>query len=219
MTADRSTPDPIIPTSMPGVAEWMALSDDLLAGLVHALNNRVTALSVCIELATLGDDQMLKDGMLSAEVGRLQRTGALVGLLPARGQPEALETAPVLDDAIAVHAHHPRMRGIDCAVAVLGTPPPVRVPRWALFRLFLLLVDDAKRAGLEAEHTSVTIELSGDARELRVRAPAGANPSVYATALSALCSGTFARDGEDAVLTLPGLSEVRLRERAARPPE
>jgi hypothetical protein len=217
MPIDRTTPEPVTPPAVPGATEWLALADDLLAGLVHALNNRITALSVCVELAGLGDEQMLKDGMLAVEVERLQRAGALVGLLPARGQAEALEIAPVLDDAVAIHAHHPRMRGIDCTAAVLGSPPPVRVPRWALLRLLLILVHEAKIAAQESEQKAVTIELSGDERELRVRAPRG-SVNAYATAMATLCGGTLERDGDDVVLAVPGLSEVRLRERAARTP-
>ena len=213
MPADRLTPDPLSTSSMPGASEWSALVDELLAGLVHALNNRITALSVCVELAALGDDQMVEDGLLSLEVGRLQRAGALVGLLPARGQPEALEIRPVVDDALAIHAHHPRVRGIDCAVGVLGSPPPVRVPRWALLRLLLIMTDRAKTAARQGEQRTVTIELSGDERRLSVRAPAHGMVSAYAAAMAGLCGGTLVHEGEDAVLTLPGLTEVRLRER------
>jgi hypothetical protein len=214
MQAEHMTSDSVLASSVPGAPEWSAMADDLLAGLVHALNNRITALSVCVELAGLGDDQMVKDGLLTLEVGRLQRAGALVGLLPARGQAEALEIRPVVDDALAIHAHHPRMRAVDCTIAVTGSPPPVRVPRWALLRLLLIMTDGAKTAARAIERRTVTIELSGDERQLRVRAPAPGSASAYATAMAGLCGGTLAREGEDTVLTLPGLSEVRLRERA-----
>jgi hypothetical protein len=215
MPTERTSREPSSLTTSPGAAEWLGLADDLLAGLVHALNNRITALSVCVELAGLGDDQMLRDGMLGHEVARLQQAGALLALLPARGQPEALEIAPVLDDAIAIHSHHPRMRGIDCTVEVLGSPPPLRVPRWALLRLLLVLVNEAKAAARDAEQQTVSVELSGDARELRLRTAARASVNDYATTMASLCGGTLQRDGDDAVLTLPGLAEVRLRERAA----
>jgi hypothetical protein len=216
MPAERTTPEPVSLPDTPGATEWLALTDELLAGLVHALNNRITAMSVCVELAGLGDDQMLKDGMLAQEVGRLQRTGALLGLLPARGQPEALEMAPVLDDVLAIHAHHPRTRDVDCTVDVRGTPPPVRVPRWALLRLLLVLVNEAKATAQVAEQRSVTLTLSGDARELRLQTRTRGSVNGYAAAMATLCGGTLQSDGVDAVLTLPGLAEVRLRERAAR---
>ena len=214
MPTERTAGEPPGPPATPGATEWMALSDDLLAGLVHAVNNRITAMSVCVELVGLGDDQMLRDGMLALEVGRLQRTGALLGHLPARGHAEALEIVPVLEDVLAIHAHHPRMRGIESTVSVLGSPPPVRVPRWALLRLLLLLLDDAKAAARDAQRETVTVELSGDPRELRVSLPAGTRASAYAMAMASLCGGALQREGADVVLRLPGLSEVRLRERA-----
>src|SRR5687768_8590766 len=72
MPVERTTPEPVNLSDTPGATEWLVLADDLLAGLVHGLNNRITAMSVCVELAGLGDEQMLKDGMLALEVGRLQ---------------------------------------------------------------------------------------------------------------------------------------------------
>src|SRR5690606_33536889 len=110
--------------------QWATLCDALLAGLVHALNNRVTALSVGVELAALGDEEMLSDGMMLGEVSRMQRASALIGLLPSRpGDAEALELGPVLDDALAIHAHHPQLRIIECEVNAEQAMQPVRAPR------------------------------------------------------------------------------------------
>jgi hypothetical protein len=206
--------------AVPGAAEWLALSDDLLAGLVHSLNNRVTALSVCVELAGLGDEQMLHDGVLLTEVARLQKASALMGLLPARGQAEALEIGPVLNDAIAIHAQHPRMRGVECAVEVVGELEPVRVPRWALLRLLLIMVDAAKAGVQDVQGAAITLELSGDAGSVCVRAGTreggGGVGGAYAAEMAALCGGTLIRESETVVLTLPSLTALRRRERGSR---
>jgi hypothetical protein len=215
MPSERVMPEMMASLAVPGAAEWLALSDDLLAGLVHSLNNRVTALSVCAELAELGDEQMVGEGLLRAEVARLQKASALVGLLPARGQAEALEIGPVLNDAIAIHAHHPRVRAVECAVEVAGEPQPVRVPRWALLRALLLMVDAAKAAAQDARRTSVTLELSGDAESVRVRAAARDAGGGYAAEMAAVCGGTMARENGTLVLTLPSLTELRRRERGS----
>jgi hypothetical protein len=202
----------------PGVAEWVALADDLLAGLVHSLNNRVTAISVCAELAGLGDEQMLAGGMLSTEVARLQKASALLALLPARGHAEALEIGPVLHDAVAIHAHHPRMRAVDCVVEIADATPPARAPRWALLRVLLLMVDAAKAGAQDAADASAIVRLSGDADVVRVRAlvrEAG-GWGAYASEMAALCEGTLTRENEELVLTLPSLSELRRRERTGR---
>jgi hypothetical protein len=217
MSSERSMPEMTAAFETPGAAEWLVLSDDLLAGLVHSLNNRVTAISVCAELAGLGDEQMLSGGVLVAEVARLQKANALVALLPARGHAEALEIGPVLQDAVAIHAHHPRMRAVDCAVEIADATPPVRVPRWALLRVLLMIVDAAKGGAQEAPpDTSTIVRVAGDANAVRVHASAREGASVYAAEMAALCGGTLSREDEELVLTLPSLTELRRRERAGR---
>jgi hypothetical protein len=195
-------------------AQWAELSDALLAGLVHMLNNRVTALSVCAELAAMGDEEMIGT-VLGTEMRRLQRASALIGLLPSRPhQPEALELRPVLDDAIALHAHHPRTRLVACDVAVQGAMQPVRAPRWALLRLMLVLVDGAKGAAAESAG-SATIRLASDERTASVRITAPHDGGPYGAAMAALCGGTLTREGDELVLSLPTLLLLRQRERAA----
>jgi hypothetical protein len=216
MPSERVMPEMVATLNVPGAAEWLVLSDELLAGLVHALNNRVTALSVCAELAGLGDEQMLGEGTLQAEVARLQRASALVGLLPARGKPEALELGPVLSDAIEIHSHHPRMRAVEGVVEVEGTIEPVRVPRWALLRLLLIVLDAAKGAAQDAERTTATLRLTSDEQSVRVRAASREIEGAYAAEMAALCGGAMAREGADLVVSLPTLGELRRRERAGR---
>ena len=198
-----------------GAAQWAELSDALLAGLVHMLNNRVTALSVCAELATLGDAEMIQGGVLTTEMQRLQRASALLGLLLSRPHsPEALELRPVLDDALALHAHHPRTRLVTCDVSMDGAVQPVRAPRWALLRLMLVLVDAAKDAATEASR-GVTIRLSSDERSARVHALAPGDGGPYGAAMASLCGGELAREGDELVLSLPTLLSLRQREREA----
>jgi len=216
MASERVMPELVATLAVPGAADWLTLSDELLAGLVHALNNRVTALSVCAELASLGDEQMLGQGVLLDEVGRLQRSAALVGLLPARGHAEALEVAPVLADAIAIHSHHPRMRVIECTVDAPAGMQPVRVPRWALLRLLLVMVDAAKGAALDAPNGSAIVRLTSDDSAVRIRAVARECEGAYATEMATLCNGVLTRRGTELELCLPSLSEVRRRERSGR---
>lgn len=208
-------PEMVATLAIPGATDWLTLSDELLAGLVHALNNRVTALSVCAELAALGDEQMLGQSVLLDEVGRLQRAAALVGLLPARGHAEAMEMAPVLADAIAIHSHHPRMRAIACTVEAQAGMQPVRVPRWALLRLLLIMVDAAKRAALDTTE-SATVRLSSDDSAVRVRVLARESEAPYAVEMATLCGGVLTREGRELVLCLPSLSEVRRRDGVGR---
>lgn len=206
------------PDTIPAAAaaQWAELSDALLAGLVHMLNNRVTALSVCAELAAMGDTEMMEGGVLMSEVKRLQQASALIGLMPSRPhKPEALELRPVLDDAIALHAHHPRTRLVACDVALDGAMQPVRAPRWALLRLMLVLVDAAKDAAAEASR-SATIRLSSDEATAYLRVSTTADGGAYGAAMAELCGGQLSRHGTELVLGLPTLLLLRQREREAR---
>lgn len=205
----------MLPDTIPAAAaaQWAELSDALLAGLVHMLNNRVTALSVCAELAALGDDEMIAGGVLTSEMQRLQQASALLGLLPSRPYPpEALELRPLLDDAIALHSHHPRTRLVPCEVAVEGAMQPVRAPRWALLRLMLVLVDAAKAAASD-EGRAAGIRLSSDERHVRVHVLASGDGGPYGTAMATLCGGELARQTNGLVLTLPRLRSLREQER------
>jgi hypothetical protein len=200
-----------------GSAEWLSLSDDLLAGLVHALNNRVTALSVFAELITLGDSQMASGGLLATEVGKLQRLSALMAMLPARSQAaEALEVDPVLNDAIALHAQHPRLRAIECVLERSGELPPLRAARWVLLRLLLLVVHAARVAAEAARRERVTLHLAGDADSVSLRAFALDDGGAYAAALAVRCGGALLQVGDELQLTLPSLREVRRREQVVR---
>jgi hypothetical protein len=205
------------PDTIPAAAaaQWADLSDALLAGLVHMLNNRVTALSVCAELAALGDDEMIVGGVLTSEMQRLQQASALLGLLPSRPHPpEALELRPVLDDAIALHSHHPRTRLVPCDVGVESGMQPVRAPRWALLRLLLVIVDAAKSAASDGRRAA-GIRLTSDDRQSRVHALTPGDAGPYGAAMATLCDGALTRQGDELVLSLPTLRSLRERERGA----
>ena len=200
-----------------GAAQWVALSDALLAGLVHMLNNRITALSVCAELAAMGDDEMIAGGVLTTELKRLQGASALIGLMPSRPhQPEALELRPVLDDALALHAHHPKTRLVECEVRVDGAMQPVRAPRWALLRLLLVLVDAAKEAA-DASGSRAVLHLASDEHAVRLRLGTPGDGGPYAAEMAALCGGRLAREGGELKLTLPSLLEPTMAALAGPP--
>jgi len=197
-----------------GLAEWSALSDALLRGLVHSLNNRLTALSAFTELATLGDAEFTAADVLPAEIARMERVTALFRLLANDGlPPEALELRPVLDDAVALHLHHPMLRAIRCEVTVVGDPLPVRAPRWALVRLLVTLIESAKSIAAARGDEHLTVQLSGDEQDVAVTI-ADASATAYARTMAACCGATLAEPGGAVVLRLPTLPEVRRRERA-----
>ncbi|MEO6525050.1 MAG: hypothetical protein ABIP93_00330 [Gemmatimonadaceae bacterium] len=200
------------------VGDWPKLSDELLQGLVHSLNNRVAALSAFVELARLGDEEANPLTVLPAEIVQLHKVNGLFSMLPERGsEAEALELPLVLEDALRLHAHHPRLRAERCVVVREGMPLPVRTPRWALLRVLLMLVHAAKRTAESVQGRGGTpIRVVGDAVTVSVRVTTGGEPSPYLASLAARCGGTCARDGDDLVLRLPSILELRRQERESR---
>lgn len=196
--------------------DWSTLSDELLQGLVHALNNRVAALSAFVELARFGDEEADPLVVLPAEITQLHRVNSLFGLLPMRGsEPEALELPLVLEDALRVHEHHPRLRGEPCEVVREGTPLPVRAPRWALFRALVILVQAAKRSTHTVQGRGGSpLRVVGDSSAVSVRVTTPVAPSASLLALAERCGGQCSRDDDELVLTLPSILELRRRERA-----
>ena len=210
------------PTTPPGGStsedDWPTLSNDLLQGLIHALNNRLSALGALMELARLRDATVDPLSELPTEVAQLQGLTGLFALLPERrGDAEALELSAALSDAVRLHEHHLRLRAERCEVRYEGTPPPVRAPRWALVRTLVMLVHAAKRSGERAtEGGGVPIIVRTDDSTVSVCVRTSANPSGDLLAAGERAGGEFAREDDLLVFRLPTLAELRRREREAR---
>lgn len=195
--------------------DWRTISEELLQGLVHALNNRVAALSAFVELARLGDEEGDPITVLPAEIAQLHRVNTLFGLLPERSSDaEPLELRAVLDDAIRLHEHHPRLRAEQVAVTSEGAPGAVRAPRWALVRALVMLVHAAKRAGESVRgRGGAALCVRGDDTTVSVHVATTVEPSADLVAIAELCNGTVVREQDDLVLRMPSLRELRRRER------
>ena len=198
--------------------DWRTISEELLQGLVHALNNRVAALSAFVELAKLGDEEGDPLTVLPTEIAQLHRVNALFGLLPERkAEAEALELRAVLDDAVLLHQHHPRLRGEQIAMTFEGAPGAVRAPRWALVRAMVMLLHAAKRPEEPARaHGETALRVRADDTTVSVHVATAAAPSADLVALAEHCGGHVTRTADELVLSLPSLRELRRREREAR---
>jgi hypothetical protein len=205
------------PDAMSSEAEWAELCETLMRGMVHAFNNRIAAMSASIQLVAMGDDDVTPDEVLPAELAQFEQTTAHLRALCAEKRPaEAFEIIPVIREAIALHGYHPRLRDIRCEMPQTPDLVPVRMPRWALSRLLLVLIGHAKRASQGAGRDSFVLQLSGDDRFLDVRLQADDEESLSAQSLAALCGATIERANGETLLRLPSLLEVRRIERAAR---
>jgi len=197
---------------------WRTISEELLQGLVHALNNRVAALSAFVELARLGDEEGDTLTVLPQEIAQLHQVNGLFGLLPERrSDPEALELRAVLDDAIRLHEHHPTLRGERVAVTYEGAPGAVRAPRWALVRAVVMLVHIAKRTRESAQGGGdAALRVRGAVASVAVHVVTPLEPSTDLVALAVRCNGELTREQDELVLRMPSLRELRRREREAR---
>jgi hypothetical protein len=214
MESDAPNPSSIDSTSMD---DWPTLSNDLLQGLVHALNNRLAALGALMELARLRDETVDPLAELPSEVAQLQGLTGLFALLPERRtDAEALELSAALADAVRLHEHHLRLRTERCEVRYEGAPPPVRAPRWALVRTLVMLVHAAKRSGATSERSDAPIIVRSDESTVSVCARASANASRDLLAAGERAGGAITREGDLLVFRLPTLAELRRRERMAR---
>lgn len=192
---------------------WTVLGEELLRGLVHAANNRVTALSAYAELAGL-EGESLDPAMLRQEVRRLHQVTTMIGVLATRtSTSEALEVRVALEQALALHAHHPRTGMTACTIAPSGLLLPVRVRPWALLRLLLLMVDTAKGEGETGGAPPAVIHLSGDEAEILVSVSATTPLRSPATSLARLCGGALTYSANVAELRLPSLLALRASER------
>jgi hypothetical protein len=124
---------------------------------------------------------------------------------------EALEVGPVLDDVLALHAHHPVLRGQPLEVVRDGPLMPVRAPRWALLRLMLVLVESAQRAAV-GQGGGTTMRIGGDEHRVTLHVP-GASATPYALAMAHLCGAALAEESGAAVVRIASLLELRRLER------
>jgi hypothetical protein len=204
--------------ALEGLGEWADLSE-LIRGLVHALNNRLTALSAFAELAALGDEEFAPAKILPAELVRLQRVSALLRLLLSEETPaEALEIGALLDDALALYQHLPYGRTARCEVVREGAPTPVRVSRWRMLRLLLVLIESGRRTAEATGQERFILRLApfDDGLLLQVEA---ADVTPYARTMAAECSATIAIEARGATVRLPSLAALRRQERVAADPD
>jgi hypothetical protein len=213
MNSDAPLPLPEDPTQLD---DWSTISNDLLQGLIHALNNRVAALGAFLELARLGHavDPVAE---LPGEITQLQGVSALFALLPeGRTQAEALELPAALDDAIRLHEHHPGLRAERCEVRYEGTAIPVRAQRSALMRTLVMLIHAAKRDKRVVEgRGAASVVVRADESTMSVRVSASAAASRDLTAAAERAGGAVTREDHALVFRLPSLAELRRREREA----
>jgi hypothetical protein len=204
---------------------WEDEVEALVRGLAHALGNRLAVVALAVDELDDPEAEVAADARarLSRESGRVAEVNRLLRLLPReRGaRAEALQLAEVLDDALALHRHHPERRDRAVTVTTDAGVLPVRVERWALLRALLLLLGAAADGATQGP--ALAVRVSGDASVVRVRVVGGSGKDDASRAEEMVslagtfadrCGGRIERDEDGAfALALPSLLELRRRER------
>lgn len=202
------------------------MSDALVGGLVHAMNNRVTAMD--------GLAMALEDGdPVSDTLPRLQQERERLRALAEVGRhipdddagPEGCAVGDLLEVARALSAVHPRLRDVQVEVRDAEAMPPLRVRQRAVEHALLLAI--AATAAEGETLLALCAETADGYVEVALR-PRGrtVSPSDEALELCAASDALVSADGGAAewsegvapsvVVRLPSLALVRQRERESR---
>lgn len=194
--------------------EWQDVSDAILRGLVHALNNRLTALSAFAELASVGEEEFAAARALPAGLERIQRVGALFRVLATDGElPEAVELGAVLDDAAELHRHHSRVTAVPCEIMRAVPYVAVRAARRPLLRLLVLLLEAGQQFAQTHVRPHAVLRLVVEEPWITLALDEGTlSPGVLT--LAADCGADAEQAGAAVVIRLPSLQALRERERA-----
>jgi len=207
-----------------GLEEWLELVDQALNGLHHALNNRIGSLSALVELSQLGDLPPDGSGLenLAAELTRLEDCNRMVRLLPHDGHSgeEPLILDDALADVLAIHRYLHDVRETPVSIVPTRYVEPVRVERWALVRVLVMLLNDAKRLGKRTS-SGVRAVTESDEQWVRVEFRVGtglaespeSGGGPYAAQLAATFGGKVERKAGSVELRLPTLKARRAADR------
>lgn len=214
---------------------WLEVSDGLLRGLGHSLNNRLAALAALVQLAD-GAGAMEMSAFreaLDSEAGRLERVIHLLRLLPSGRTPYPVRIEEVLPQVLELHRVHSEFPETEyepfCADGLL----PVRVEPSLLTRALLVFLTVAVRRVRGEGGARILIHCGGDERYTSISAQCGdARPpegspeeraegayleaAVELLARGGLDGAAVADEAGDLILRLPTLLETRRREREAR---
>lgn len=202
---------------VPSPAEaWLEVSDGLVSGVHHALNNRVAAVSALAQLLALGGAPSPDtEHALLDEVGRFEGTLRLLRLLPRdpEGVPIPLHLPELLPEVLALVALHREIREV--RYDVHGDPDvlPLVAEESALLRALLVLL---VRAGEAARSGEVSVRYGGDERfvvlEVLVEGASGGAPDGGIAATFAEVGGEVRALEAGWEVRMPTLLEVRSRE-------
>ncbi len=151
-------------------ARWLELQDELLRGITHALSNRIATVSAAAYMLE-HEDMTCQQGaaQLRLETERMDTLLQLLRLLPSHDDGGAEPVAPtdVVEQAVALHAHHGELRDIEVKVLIESEVMPVLVEPNAFLQALLLAITSAKRSAVSLSG-DVVLSVSHNADEVSI---------------------------------------------------
>jgi signal transduction histidine kinase len=196
-------------------AGWLRVSDDLLGGIGHDLNGRVSSLGGLLQILEMdGPEQTPVMSYLGDEARRL---GDVVDVLRSLGGDvdgplEPVMPADVVARAARLQQRHRGLETVQTETAVAAGVPPVRANPARLLRVLLVLLSRAGRAALDAGVRRLSLGARGD--DGRVLFDVGWGPGAAAWETSGvvvqahLLEQVLAEDG--GTVSLPGRGSARV---------
>jgi len=193
-------------------AGWLRVEEDIMSGVRHDLNGRVSALDGLLQIVEMdGAERTPVREYLQAEVERLWETVRVLSYLAGdlEGPVEPHLAADVVARVVALHRRHRDLDKVATEAVVADGLPPFRAPLPFLLRALLIILSEAGRQALGAGVARVVLEVRREGGELlfEVRwgddGGAGWETSAF-TATAALLAEALAGAGGSATATARG---------------
>lgn len=216
---------------LPPAEAWLRLSDAVVAGIHHTLNNRVAALRAVaqvLEMEVPPGHPLQRS--LGVEMERLQETVRVLSLVPRhRTAPaEPVQVADLLRDAHCLYREHHDLRDVPFAVEGAEDVLPVWGEPSALTHALLVLLGVVGRRAAGQAGAGIRARCTGDRSFVRVEvgldgggaaggpgeaaALAGVEPGAAAVLLGRWGGEVEEGEGGAVAAVLPTLLEARRRE-------
>lgn len=154
----------------PAAARWLAIHDQLLRGITHALTNRIATIGAAAYMLEYNDvpvEQTIES--LRSETERMDGLLQQLRQLPERpgadGEPMTVDDACA--NAVKLHAHHGELRDFECDVEIGADVYPVWAEPQSLLHAMLVALTAAKRNSTPGSRP--LIQASGDVNVVRIQ--------------------------------------------------
>lgn len=151
-------------------ARWLAIHDELLRGISHALSNRIATVGAATYMFEHGDVAVEQAvASLRGESERLEQLLQQLRLLPQRleAAAEPITADDACNSAVKLHAHHGELRDFVCDTTVDPDVYPIWAEPHGFGHALLVALTTAKRNAVNGSR--IALRVSGDAAVVRFR--------------------------------------------------